>query len=87
MLGNIRRAEHLKEEDSTPPTTHTAGTHVFGVNESHFIHTGNVFHCESYIASPTNKTPAASFRSKIGGRLWMMPRYKTEGPDREHTSH
>ncbi len=28
MLGNIRRTEHLKEEDKAPATTHTAGTDV-----------------------------------------------------------
>lgn len=43
MLGNIRRTEHLKEEDNAPPRIHTAGTQLFGVNESYFNQSANQF--------------------------------------------
>jgi len=76
MLGNTRRAEHLKEEDSAPPATQTPATYtpVSSLNEADVFQRTDV----SDVFSPTNKAPAASFRSKVSGRLWAIPRNRTE---------
>lgn len=83
QVGSTSGAEDAgkHKEDGTPEEwsqssshgTHTWNTHVW-LNAVVVCLRGD----ERNVSLPTNKPPTTSFRSKVRGRLWAIPRNKTK---------